>query len=294
MSHIHFFHSAIANNRKYMTLHGVSESQMSQYFALMNEKTCAFITTLQQFPLIEPTVTEHTLDTAMSTLTHYQRYFTHNMKLHWEPVRTMTLHSNSKGDPHFLKVIRAHQKKTCGFILPNLEPYIVIPQLFGALWSGVFEITSVESHVSNLTKETLQAAVSYINKCTYCEELHTTLSMGMGLSYSMIHPLIRGKSVKMVSGLVTPKLVNIVSWGRVSNVKDHPLVKSPPFSEEDAAEVFGTAFLMHYFNRISNSFLKKFTKAKGTFLKSHVLHKMSESTKAVKDSKRVPGMCVCV
>ena len=223
------------------------------------------------------------LDEALEVIGCYRSRVLFNLKYEWKPVREIICEREreSRGVKKYLKAIRAHQKKAYGFVLSPLEPHSAIPELFGVLWSAQYEIAAVESHVSALTKEMLQAAVSMINGCQLCVELHTTAAMGMGLSYSTISSLIKGKSV-LPKGILTSHIIDIVSWGRVSNVKDHPSVRNLPFSPVEIPEICATAFLKHYFNRITNSFLSEFTKAKGRFFKSKVMKKKSQSTRTAK------------
>ena len=56
---------------------------------------------------------------------------------------------------------------------------------------------------------------------------------------------------------INDRVIKILEWVAVSNCKDHELLsKSPPFSRDDAPEIMGAAVLKHYFNRITNTFLK--------------------------------------
>jgi hypothetical protein len=65
----------------------------------------------------------------------------------------------------------------------------------------------------------------------------------------------------------------------LSNNKGHFLLQNPPYTPEEAPEVCGAAFLKHYFNRITNTFLKEFTRVRGNILKSKVFERKSEAVK---------------
>ena len=179
----------------------------------------------------------------------------------------------------FKKEIRDHQIRIYGFALAPLEPHSIIPPLYGTLWSLQYEIAAVNWKVDRKCKEVIQAAVSVLNQCDYCADMHTTAAMSLGMSFRSVDALIHGKRVPKDADDIPHKLVLMVQWASISNQKGHAGLVSPPFPADEAPEIMAAATLKHYFNRITNTFVKFFTRAKGSFWKSKVFQKKAQDAK---------------
>jgi AhpD family alkylhydroperoxidase len=193
--------------------------------------------------------------------------------------------------------IRDQQRASYGFVLAPLEPHECIPGLFGAVWCMQREIAGVRHSVAPVIKEVVQAAVSVINHCQLCVDLHTTTAIGLGIPYEVVYPLIRGKPLPAVPSGVLPvssrTLQQYVAWARASCMENHFLTIQPPFTTTEAPEVMGSALLKHYFNRITNTFLREFTRLKGKRLKGVVFRKRGTAVQAAAKLPKIPGKAFC-
>ena len=99
-------------------------------------------------------------------------------------------------------------------------------------------------------REAATAAVSRINECPFCVDVHTTMLHG-GTEHSLAKSLLNGD----VDNLPPSRTGRIVEWALAGHSPDAEIVKSPPFSEEEAPEFIGTAVAFHYINRMVNIFL---------------------------------------
>jgi len=118
------------------------------------------------------------------------------------------------------------------------------PELLAGLWSVLYETILVEGVVRRADKEAIGATVSRINDCPFCAEAHALLSGVAGEAHDR-GALINGA----VDGIADQHRRELVAWAAATREPDSELLRSPPFDEQEAPEVIGTALAFHYVNR---------------------------------------------
>lgn len=124
-----------------------------------------------------------------------------------------------------------------------------IPELLAGMWSVVRE-TEVVGQVHWSIKEAVAAAVSKINACPYCVEIHTALAAAPA-SQQLTDLIKQGRT----AAIADPSLRSIVTWALTTGSPGADLLLAPPFSAQEAPELIGTAVVYHYINRMVNVFL---------------------------------------
>lgn len=146
---------------------------------------------------------------------------------------------------------------------PPLTLHMPNSSLFAAVWSMGRECLTVGRKGRPL-REAVAAAISQLNACPYCTDVHT----------AMLYSLDRSDAVDMVrSGsdtIVDVRIRRAVEWALATLTPGSPALASPPFSAEEAPQVLGTAVCFHYINRMVNIFLDSspFPRTVGRFRKS--------------------------
>lgn len=102
------------------------------------------------------------------------------------------------------------------------------PEVLAGTWIAVYESVLVEHRVSRRDKEAIVTAVSEINECQFCVEVHTVLGRAAG-------------------GDAEPSLVE---WAKATRSPGSPILRKPPFSAEECAEIVATAVTFHFINRV--------------------------------------------
>lgn len=123
------------------------------------------------------------------------------------------------------------------------------PELLAGLWSVTRE-TEIMGQVPWPLKQAVAAAVSEINRCPYCVEIHTTLA-----DARMNQPLAELITQGRVAEIADPAVRSAVLWAQATRSPESALLLAPPFSAEDAPEMMGIAVVSHYVNRMVEVFL---------------------------------------
>ncbi len=134
-------------------------------------------------------------------------------------------------------------------VVPPITVHSPMPKILAAVW-GIVRESLVAGPVSRVDREAVAAAVSKINDCPFCVDVHTTMLHG-GSEHTLAKRLLNGN----VDNLPPSRTGRIVEWALAGHSPDAEIVKSPPFSEEEAPEFIGTAVAFHYINRMVNIFL---------------------------------------
>jgi AhpD family alkylhydroperoxidase len=121
----------------------------------------------------------------------------------------------------------------------------VHPELLAALWSVFYETVLVDGAVRRVDKEAIATTISRINDCPFCVQAHALLA---GVAGDARHndALITGE----VDDIDDARTRALVAWATVTRTPGHELLRQPPFDEQQAPEVIGTAVAFHYVNRI--------------------------------------------
>jgi len=170
-------------------------------------------------------------------------------------------------------------KKEFGALVEPFTLHSPSPELLAGAWSACRESLLVGS-VRREVKEAVAATVSRINQCPYCVDAHTIMLNAISARNSaeaILHQrddLIRDAEVS-----------SIVKWAAATRSPGAKVLLSPPFFQEDAAEIIGTALFFHYVNRMTNvllsdtplpsnhPLLKRFLKRMAGWLFSRAIHR---------------------
>lgn len=118
-------------------------------------------------------------------------------------------------------------------------------------WATSRESYIIETNVKRILKEIVAASISQTNKCTYCSDAHTTSIVSLGDNLT---------SQKIIDGtwedIKDEKTKNIINWALNTRNPNAEIIKNPPFTKSEAAEIIGTALVFHSTNRLVSIFLE--------------------------------------
>jgi AhpD family alkylhydroperoxidase len=124
-----------------------------------------------------------------------------------------------------------------------------VPELLAGLWSVTRE-TEIMGQVPWPLKQAIAAAISQINHCPYCVEIHTAL-VDARMNQTVTALIKQGR----VAEITDPYLRAVVLWAQATRSAGSALLFAPPFSAQDAPEIMGIAVVSHYVNRMVEVFL---------------------------------------
>lgn len=136
-------------------------------------------------------------------------------------------------------------------IAPPLTIHSPVPLLLAAVWAATRE-SLIAGPADRVARETLAAAVSQINICPFCVEVH-----GMMLDGAGRHDLARAVGQNRPSEMSDPGIRGLFEWAKATRSPGDVILRKPPFSREHAPQFIGTALVFHYINRMVNVFLKE-------------------------------------
>jgi len=118
-------------------------------------------------------------------------------------------------------------------------------------WATSRESYIIETNVKRVLKEIVAASISKTNKCTYCSDAHTTSIVSLGDNLT---------SQKIIDGtwkeINDEKTKNIINWALNTRNPNAEIIKNPPFTKNEVAEIIGTALVFHSTNRFVSIFLE--------------------------------------
>ncbi len=136
-------------------------------------------------------------------------------------------------------------------LVPPVTIHAAVPELLAGVWSMVRE-SMFAGGVSRTDREAIPAAVSHINQCPFCVDVHSTMLHG-GSEHGVAAAIHSGN----VGRLPDSRIGNIARWALATRRPDAEILRTPPFSPEEAPELIGTAVAFHYINRMVNVFLEE-------------------------------------
>ncbi|MBE1603372.1 carboxymuconolactone decarboxylase family protein [Actinopolymorpha pittospori] len=142
------------------------------------------------------------------------------------------------------QAVRRQIRRDVGALVPPFLLHLPSPAALCAYWAIVREPTH-GIHVSRARKEAVAAAVSAINACPYCVEVHTTVLHALGVD-AQARDLAGGRG----SGSSDPELDALIAWARATRDPDAAILRQPPFADHEVAELIGVAVSYHYINRM--------------------------------------------
>lgn len=147
-------------------------------------------------------------------------------------------------------VAKVYQQMERDFqLVPPVTVHSPVPELLAAVWAVTRE-SLVAGSVSKARREAIAAAVSKSNECPFCVDVHTTMLSGAS-QQEVIHGILSG-ALDTIDDLKTR---SIVEWTLATRSPDASILRTPPFTSDEAPEIIGTAVLFHYINRIVNVFM---------------------------------------
>lgn len=134
-------------------------------------------------------------------------------------------------------------------LVPPVTVHSPSPKLLAGVW-GIVRESLVTGPVSKADREAVAAAVSTINECPFCVDVHTTMLHG-GSEHDVADAILAGHTDRLPES----KIRSIVQWSLATRSPNAEILSSPPFSRKEAPEIIGTAITFHYINRMVNVFL---------------------------------------
>jgi AhpD family alkylhydroperoxidase len=122
-------------------------------------------------------------------------------------------------------------------LAPPLTLHIAAPQLLAGIWSATRE-TYVVNVKGRAMREAVAAAVSKLNECPYCVTVHASMYVAAGGDTSSPMPNDIAKASQWAAATLSPD--------------DRP---SSQIAANDIPQIYGTAFVYHYINRMVSVFL---------------------------------------
>lgn len=135
-------------------------------------------------------------------------------------------------------------------LVPPLTMFSPSPELLAGVWSIWRESQFAVGRVPRFITEAIAAGVSSINSCPYCVDAHT----GM-LHASSDNDIVKAIQQKNCLLIRNTQHRDIVEWALENRSPNSDILKSPPFSEQQAPEIIGTAVVYHFINRMVSIFL---------------------------------------
>lgn len=135
-------------------------------------------------------------------------------------------------------------------LAPPFTIHAVIPELLAGVW-----IASRESLICGPTdrvaREVVAATVSQLNACPYCVDVHSMMLGGAGRQ-----DLAEAVAADPKARNLAPAVAALVEWSAATCSPGAQILSTPPFAEIDRPQLFGTAVMFHYINRMVNVFLE--------------------------------------
>ena len=147
--------------------------------------------------------------------------------------------------------VYAQIKRDFGALVEPFTLHAPSPPLLAGVWMAARE-TELAGEVRRDLKEAVAATVSRINQCPYCVDAHT-----MMLHATAAHGAAAAISRKRDDQIEDPTLQALVTWAAATRSPGDPTLLAPPFSEQEAPEIIGTAVAFHYINRMVSVFLSE-------------------------------------
>ncbi len=157
--------------------------------------------------------------------------------------------SNATG---LIAEIYNQMKRDFGRIAEPVALHSIIPELLASNWCVLRETNVTEDKVKRNVKDAIATTVSKINKCPWCVDAHTI--MLIGLKYAKVAKAIETGNLDIIDNF---KVKSIIEWALSNRSPNSMIIKNPPFTEDEAPEIIGTAVYYHYINRMVSVLLNE-------------------------------------
>lgn len=115
-------------------------------------------------------------------------------------------------------------------------------------WMLNREAYLVNTNVERVLKDAVAYGVSIANQCPFCAEGHEMMIAASGHRQE-------AKLIQHSNEQNEGKIFSIANWAKQSYDPTSDLIKSPPFSPQEAPELIGTFYCFNVTNRLANLFL---------------------------------------
>jgi AhpD family alkylhydroperoxidase len=160
-------------------------------------------------------------------------------------------------------------KEDFGMLVEPFTLHSPSPQLLAGIWMATRE-SLVTGNIRRAIKEAVAATVSRINQCPYCVDAHTIM-----LHATSEHNIAKAISKQDDEKIQDPEIRSIVAWASATRSPGADILRSPPFSKQDAAEIIGTAVSFHYINRMVSVLLSETPLPSNSFLLKGILKRVA-------------------
>ncbi|VAW75026.1 hypothetical protein MNBD_GAMMA13-1514 [hydrothermal vent metagenome] len=121
------------------------------------------------------------------------------------------------------------------------------PLLLAGVWGLMREAFVVHAE-GRVVREAVAAAVSQLNECPYCVDVHASMHLSAGGEGNILtDELSNGTSASALA----------YQWASATLTPDADIIHHPQIPAGDVPQVFGTAICFHFINRMVNIFLDK-------------------------------------
>jgi AhpD family alkylhydroperoxidase len=131
---------------------------------------------------------------------------------------------------------------------PPVTVHIANPELMTGMWSAARECLAAGQR-NRARGEVIAAAISRLNECPYCFDIHTSMLHSFG-SHEAAQAVLQGHDFP------DAKTQAAADWARATLKPGSAILGAPPFAREEMAGIAGTAVCFHYLNRVANVFLE--------------------------------------
>jgi AhpD family alkylhydroperoxidase len=143
--------------------------------------------------------------------------------------------------------VYAQVERDFGMLAPPIGLHSPAPGPLAAAWLMLRESMIATGRVSRAVKEAVAVAVSHLNACPYCVDVHSAALHGLGRD--------REATALADNGSVGRDLQEIIGWAKASGRRRRAVATAPPVPAEQLPELLGTVVTFHYLNRMVNTFL---------------------------------------
>lgn len=130
-------------------------------------------------------------------------------------------------------------------VAPPVTIHISDPDLMAGLWSATREAYVVNAK-GRAKREAVAAAVSALNECPYCVTVHASMFASTGAD---------ARQLSNPSEL-PPDIAAAHKWAAATLAPDSDILHSHQIPPHETAQIFATAVLYHYINRVVSVFLE--------------------------------------
>ena len=146
-------------------------------------------------------------------------------------------------DPLVIKVLEQASREFQ--VAPPVTLHQPAPLLLAGVWGLMREAFVVHSE-GRVVREAVAAAVSQLNECPYCVDVHASMHASAGGDGDILANQLRvGTSASALA----------YQWASATLSPDTEVIRNPQIPSGDVPQIFGTAICFHFINRMVNIFL---------------------------------------